>query len=76
MKQITPQEADAITRASWPRPYPETLPIDYSLHTSECGTVGSEEDNAAPASRVNGWLAVALVVWCAIVALWLARVAA
>ena len=68
MKQLTPNQADAAIRASWPRPYPETLPIDYALHTAECGgTVGSEEDAPAPASRLNGWLAVVLVAACAAV---------
>jgi hypothetical protein len=64
MKHITPEQGDAITRASWPRPYTET-PIDYSLHTSECGSVGSEADEIRPAARCNGWIAVALVAVCA-----------
>lgn len=64
MHQITPEQGDAITRAKWARPYTET-PIDYSLHTSECGSVGSEADDVKPVSRCNGWIALALVAVCA-----------
>jgi hypothetical protein len=73
MHQITPEQGDAITRARWPRPYTETLPIDYSLHTSECGSVGSEADEIRPAARCNGWIAVALVAALAAVVIALTR---
>ena len=49
MQNITPQEADAITRASWPRPYAETLPIDYGAHTAEC----FDGDDYAPRPRMT-----------------------
>ena len=59
MKQITPQEADAITRASWPRPYPETTPVDYGAHTAEC----FDGDDYAPRPRMtllDGVIVIAL----------------
>ena len=49
MKQITPQEADAGIRASWPRPFIETTPIDYGAHTAEC----FDGDDYAPRPRMT-----------------------
>ena len=36
MQELTTEQAHALTRASWPRPYTETIPHDYSMHTAEC----------------------------------------
>ena len=74
MKQITPEEADAVIRASWPRPYIDTIPeIDYSKHTAECAdcdeprsTWMPAEDLAYAVAMVAGAVALVLTIGIAI----------
>lgn len=74
MKHITPEEADAVIRASWPKPYADTLrEINYAAYTSEC----ADEPDEAPRPwmrRIDLAMALALIVgaWALVAAILIA----
>jgi hypothetical protein len=59
--QITPDEGDALIRASWPPRRAAEPGIDYAAHTSECADCddGYEEP---PMPVWAGWLMVAIML--------------
>jgi hypothetical protein len=66
MHQITPDEGDAIIRASWPA---RRADIDYSLHTAECGEEWLDDEDAHRPDAVEQYLAILLRVLVCIGAL-------
>lgn len=63
MQQLTPEQADNVIRASWPRPYADTLrEINYAAMCAECSNEPDEDGPRAWMRRNDLAIALACVI--------------